>query len=222
MSTSRDHILGALRESLGRGPLDRETRAALDARIETPVQHPRPAFADDLVTRFVTKLESRAGTVARVASAAAIPVAVEAFRAAQGLAPRAAVGAALRDLVWPADWSIHHGRATIDDSLAVSPAFAAVAETGTLMLLAAPESPTTHNFVPDNQILILDQTRIVRHLEEAWALLRQREQGMPRVVNLISGPSRTADIEQTIQLGAHGPRRLHVILSGGSWLVASG
>ena len=43
-------------------------------------------------------------------------------------------------------------------------------------------------------------------MEDAWDL--------PRAINIVSGPSRTADVEQTIQLGAHGPRRLHVLLLG--------
>ena len=40
------------------------------------------------------------------------------------------------------------------------------------------------------------------------------EGSLPRTVNLISGPSRTADIEQTIVRGAHGPKRLHVVILG--------
>jgi L-lactate dehydrogenase complex protein LldG len=67
--------------------------------------------------------------------------------------------------------------------------------------------------------VVLETTRILRHFEDAWAQLRERTGGMPRAVNLVSGPSRTADIEQTIQLGAHGPRRLHVVLVD-RWNVA--
>lgn len=214
MSTAREDILGAVRDALGRGQLDAATRDRLDAGIATPVRHLRPAFDEALVSRFIRKLESRSGTVARIASRAAIPAAVEHFRSTHDLAPRAAVGAGLADLTWPADWTIHHGRAGIDATLSVTPAFAAVAETGTPMLVASPDSPTTHNFVPDNQIVVLEADHIVRHFEDAWAKLRQREAGMPRTVNMVSGPSRTADIEQTIQLGAHGPRRLHVVLVG--------
>lgn len=214
MSTAREDILDALRRARGRGALDAPTRAALDARIATPVRHLRPAFDEDLVARFIRKLQSRSGTVARVADRAQIPAAVEAFRSDHGLAPRAAVGAGLKDLDWPADWTIHHDRAGIEETLSVTPASAAIAETGTLMLLASSDSPTTHNFVPDNQVVVLDAARILRHFEDGWAALRERTGGMPRAVNLVSGPSRTADIEQTIQLGAHGPRRLHVVLLG--------
>ena len=49
-------------------------------------------------------------------------------------------------------------------------------------------------------------------LRDLWARLRMESRGMPRALNLITGPSRTADVEQTIQLGAHGPRSVHVIL----------
>jgi L-lactate dehydrogenase complex protein LldG len=212
MSTARDDILQSLRRAVGRGPLDAATRASLDERIATPTRHLRPAFDEDLVTRFIRKLESRSGTLARVSDRSKIPAAVDAFRSTQGLARRAAVGAGLKDIAWTADWTIHHDRAGIEETLSVTPAFAAIAETGTLMLLASRDSPTTHNFVPDNQVVVLETAWILRHFEDAWTLLRERTGGMPRAVNLVSGPSRTADIEQTIQLGAHGPRRLHVLL----------
>jgi L-lactate dehydrogenase complex protein LldG len=209
---AREAILGAVRGALGRGPLDDARRAALDARVP---QHTRPAQHDDPLARFVRKFESRAGTVARVAQRADVPAAVEAYRAAHALPARAAVGAALGDLAWPPGWQIHHGAAGIDEHLAVSAALAGIAETGSLLLASGPDSPTTHNFVPDDHVVVLDAARIVTHFEDAWALLRARVQGMPRAVNVISGPSRTADVEQTIQLGAHGPRRVHVILVGG-------
>ena len=102
--------------------------------------------------------------------------------------------------------------ATRDDHVTVTRAFAGVAETGSLVLLSSPQSPTSLNFLPDVHVVVLARERIVRHLEDAWALLRSEVPAMPRTVNFITGPSRTADIEQTIQLGAHGPRGLHVIL----------
>ena len=56
--------------------------------------------------------------------------------------------------------------------------------------------------------------QIVPGMEEAFARIRVEHGALPRAVNLVSGPSRTGDIEQTIVLGAHGPRRLHVVLVG--------
>ncbi len=93
----------------------------------------------------------------------------------------------------------------------MTPAFTAVAETGTLMLRSGPDHPTTLNFLPDTHIVVLRAGQIVGPYEDAWAKLRAAGD-MPRAVNFVSGPSRTADIEQTIQLGAHGPRRLHIVL----------
>ncbi len=84
------------------------------------------------------------------------------------------------------------------------------------MLHSGPSGPTTLNFLPETNVVVLPMDRMVGAYEEAWDLLRDRfgSETMPRTVNFISGPSRTADIEQTIQLGAHGPRRLHIILVG--------
>jgi L-lactate dehydrogenase complex protein LldG len=98
--------------------------------------------------------------------------------------------------------------------VSVTGAFAAIAETGTLMLLSGPSGPTTLNFLPDNHIVVLRASQLVGAYEEAWGRLRELygPGKLPRTVNLITGPSRTADIEQTIQLGAHGPRRLHILV----------
>ncbi len=85
------------------------------------------------------------------------------------------------------------------------------------MLTSGPERPTTLNFLPETHIVLLTADQVVGGMEEAWAKLRERygRGVMPRTVNLITGPSRSADIEQTLQMGAHGPRRLHIILVDG-------
>lgn len=131
-----------------------------------------------------------------------------------GLEPRLVVAQhpPVHELVWPAKWEIHAGPATGEDHIGVSVAFAGVAETGTLVMLSGADNPTTLNFLPDDHIVVVSALQIVAHLEDAWRLLRDRSAAIPRTINLITGPSRTADVEQTIQLGAHGPRRLHVIV----------
>lgn len=211
MSSARETILGAVRASLGRGELDDVQRADLDARVP---MHTIPDQEEDPIKRFIRKFESRAGTVARIADRSNVPAAVEAYRAAHELNKKAAIGAALKELEWPSDWEIHHDAAGIEEALSVTACLVAVAETGSLILTAGPGSPTTHNFVPDDHIVVLETAQIVEHFEDAWIVLRARESGMPRATNVISGPSRTADVEQTIQLGAHGPRRMHVLLIG--------
>ena len=121
-------------------------------------------------------------------------------------------GELLDAVLWPNNISVEKRPATVEDSAAISEAYAGIAETGTLVLLSQEQRWTSHNFLPDDHIVILDSTLIVRHQEDIWIRLRALPDGLPRVVNLITGPSKTADVEQTVQYGAHGPRRLHVIV----------
>ena len=113
---------------------------------------------------------------------------------------------------------LREGRAQASDLVAIQHGYAAIAETGTLMLPSAAERPTTLNLLADTAVVVLRASRVVGAYEDAWDLLRaehvtQPSGGfMPRNVMLVTGPSRSADIEQTLELGAHGPRRLHVVL----------
>lgn len=88
----------------------------------------------------------------------------------------------------------------------------AIAETGTVVLASSVQRPTLANFLPDNCIVLLNETDILPYLEDALSEVQNSEDGMPRALNLISGPSKTADIEQTLVYGAHGPIQLHVII----------
>ena len=85
----------------------------------------------------------------------------------------------------------------------------AIAETGTLVQPARVGSPASWHFRPGFEIAILRASDIVAHLEDALSKLRQ---SLPATVNLITGPSRTGDIEQTLELGAHGPKALAVLV----------
>ena len=110
---------------------------------------------------------------------------------------------------------ISHGPSDGHDLNAVSAAFAAVAETGTLALVSGVDNPTTLNFLPDNHIVVVFaamSSAISRASSRGCAPLRRRR--LPRTLNFITGPSRSADIEQTLLLGAHGPRRLHIVIVG--------
>jgi L-lactate dehydrogenase complex protein LldG len=79
------------------------------------------------------------------------------------------------------------------------------------MLISAAETSTTLNFLPDTHIVVVSTDQVVATYEDGWDRLRAHG-GMPRTINFITGPSRTGDIEQRIELGAHGPRQLHIIL----------
>lgn len=99
-----------------------------------------------------------------------------------------------------------------NEASAVSLAYAGIAETGSLVMLSAADTPMSSNFLPDNFICVLETRHVLPDMEALWARMRREQHPMPRALNIITGPSRTADVEQVIQLGAHGPRRVHVIL----------
>jgi L-lactate dehydrogenase complex protein LldG len=86
------------------------------------------------------------------------------------------------------------------------------------MMVSGPEHPTTLNILPETHVIILGREQVLGSYEDGWARLRtarRQEDGgwsMPRTVNFITGPSRSADIEQKLQMGAHGPRRVHIII----------
>jgi L-lactate dehydrogenase complex protein LldG len=111
---------------------------------------------------------------------------------------------------------ILYGPSDGGDVNAVSAAFAGIAESGTLALVSGPDNPTTLNFLPDNHIVVLPREAIEADYESVFAKLRgiYGKGGAPRTLNFITGPSRSADIEQTLLLGAHGPRRLHIVVVG--------
>jgi L-lactate dehydrogenase complex protein LldG len=92
------------------------------------------------------------------------------------------------------------------------------------MLISGADTPTTLNFLPDTHIVLARADQVVAVYEDGYDRLRaDRALGtLPRVINFITGPSRTADIEQHIELGAHGPRRLHIVLVEGGQATRSG
>jgi L-lactate dehydrogenase complex protein LldG len=90
---------------------------------------------------------------------------------------------------------------------------AAIAETGTLILWPDANEPRLMSLVPPVHIVILDRNKIYNTFHEAmqtegWAA------GLPTNALLISGPSKTADIQVTLAYGAHGPKELIVLLMG--------
>lgn len=214
MSQARGLIMANIRRSLGRDPLPNGVQDELRVRISEPEQGIRPRFEQDLAERFIEKLEAVSGSVTRVNRMHEVPKTIQQYLDQYQIGTSMVMSGqqALSQIEWPESWQIENRPARGEDRVSITGAFAGIAETGTLALLSGHADPTTLNFLPDDHIVIIQADQIVSHLEDLWWLLRRQNQSMPRTVNLITGPSRTADVEQTIQLGAHGPRRLHVIL----------
>lgn len=214
MSAARDRILGKVRAALGRsGPLPVERVEALRAYIAQHPPGPRPIAQWDLVARFRERALTLSTTVDEVETMASVPAAVARYLQAQGLPVSAVVWPGLAQLDWRAAGITTEARkATGDDLVGITGADCALAETGTLLLLSGEATPASTSLLPETHIAILPADRIVKGMEDAFALLRAERGRLPRSTNFVSGPSRTADIEQTLVLGAHGPYRVHVVL----------
>ena len=109
------------------------------------------------------------------------------------------------------------GSTSGEHSICISKAIAGIADTGTLVLASSATSPTLLNFLSEHHVVILESKLIMSNKSEFWRWLSAHEKALPRALNFISGPSRTADIEQTIQIGAHGPRHLTLIIEDQSF-----
>jgi L-lactate dehydrogenase complex protein LldG len=220
--TSRDTILASIRRSLGVSGDEAPRRAAVNARL---AGHPAgivPARGQreppERLELFRAMVELAAGTVEEIARADDVPAAVAAFLRAHNLpsAVRRGRDPRLDAMPWARErtLTVATGPSDGSDLVAVSHAFGAAAETGTVMLTSGPDNPTTLNFLPDTHIVVVQAKDVAGDYETLWRRLRdaRRDGTMPRTINWITGPSRSADIEQTLILGAHGPRRLHVIV----------
>ena len=221
---ARAAVLDRIRAALGVASLDRARRTAVARRLE---RHPRGTISsratrrgEERVALLTDMLTKQGADVSRVPTPKEAVGAIASYLGTCNLPPRLRMGAdrVLAALPWREAWDIERsfGRAEPGDRASLSRAVVAAAETGTLFLVSGTDNPTTLSFLPEAHTILIAASDIVGSYEEAWDRVRAiYGQGMlPRTVNLISGPSRTADIEQTIVRGAHGPSRLLVLILG--------
>lgn len=225
MTSARDQILGNIRNSLSVKEDDGNRRTAVQCRLEAhqagliPERSKLPK--DKQVDLFISMAEGVQSTVDRLDSLKQVPEAVSRYLTQHNLPQRLkmATHETLESLPWndvPV-LTVSEGASQGDDLISLAMAFGGIAETGTLALLSGPDGPTTLNFLPETHLVVLKESDIQGAYEDIWQKLRDRQavkgdRDLPRTVNLITGPSRTGDIEQTILLGAHGPHQLHILL----------
>lgn len=222
--SSREAILGRIRRSLGASGSDAPRRDAVRHRLDTTPRNVVPARGQlppaERVDLFCRKAEEVFASVVRLDRPDGIPSAVADYLRSRNLpqAIRRGDDQRLAALPWEreAQLTVSTGASAGADLVGVSHADAGVAETGTLVLTSGPDNPTTLNFLPDHHIVVVDASTITGDYETVWDELRRRfgAGAMPRTVNLVTGPSRSADIEETLLLGAHGPRSLHILVVG--------
>jgi L-lactate dehydrogenase complex protein LldG len=221
--SARHAVLWRVRSALGVRGDEPGRRGDVQSRLRNPQPNLIPERAKrprgELIKLFQTMLETAGSKVARVRTLKGLPEAIAAQLRENNLPLRVRLGA---DPIFdglraePCGLEILRGPADPHDAVGLSHAIAGAAETGTLFLVSGAENPSTLNFLPETHQVVILAADIAGSYEEGWAKLRSiyGSGNMPRTVNLISGPSRTADIEQTIVMGAHGPRSLLVLIAG--------
>ncbi len=210
MSSARNHILAKVRDAVS-DVREGEWQTELDQRIEQPPAMIRPALTGSLIESFEQKLALGGGSLEKIDKPDEASAVISRYLQARGLTTNIRVAPKLQEMSWGGELHVSFGNTRGEHLVSVTPAFCAVAETGSVVLLSSDHSPTTLNFLPDVHIVVISKDQLVSHIEDVWMKLRVLGE-IPRSVNFITGPSKTADVEQTLQIGAHGPRDLHVIL----------
>lgn len=213
MSQARDNILQRIR--LANKPQeDANARISLNQRMQQHPRGPQPQWQEDRLTRFTDKAKKSSASISQLDTEQSIVDAVLDYMHEKSLDHKLLRTSTplLGKLNWPDDVTVELRSAGVDDKVALVEAFCAIAETGSIVMCSARETPVSLNYLPDHFLCVVHASAIVDTLEDVWEKIRSQNGSMPRAVNIITGPSRTADVEQIIQMGAHGPRRVHLLL----------
>lgn len=212
--SARENILKRIRAANGKSaPATAQEREAVVARLRAHARGPLPSMNWDPLPRFKERCIVMMSTVDQVESRAVVPQAVARYLNENKLPVRGVCWPEFADLGWSAAGLEFEARPSNGgDKIGISGTYCAIAENGTLMLLSGEQTHATTSLLPETHIAVVPASRVVRAMEDGWDLLRKEHGGLPRQVNFVSGPSRTADIEMTLVMGVHGPFRVHVIV----------
>jgi len=213
MSDARTAILERIQSNkLGRS--QQPSSVTMAQWLQQRTIGPQPQWQQDVLQRFIAKLEQSGATYNQVSTTDDIVKQVAQFVEQHELSGPLVSAATplLKSISWPDALSVEYRAAQGKDQIVVTEACCGVAETGSVILRSGIETPTTLNFLPEYFICLVQTKDIVNWMEDVWDSQRQHGR-MPRAINFVTGPSRTADVEQQIQMGAHGPRHVHILLS---------
>ena len=213
--SARENILARIREKSGRtGSTTENEFAAVRAHIAQHARGPLPSIAmQNPVAHFISECARLKSSTAELADLAALPAEVARYVAANTLTTRCVGWHEFAALDWAGAGIAFDDRpANGDDLIGLTGCFCGIGETGTLLLLGAAATPKATALLPETHICVVKKSRIVATMEDSFALMRNEIGEPPRSTFFVSGPSRTADIEQTLVIGAHGPYRVHVVL----------
>ena len=209
--SDRDVILNAVREAL-----DTNEKPAIE-RLPDPSRAGLGVTHQELIGRFIEEVEAVSGRVHRVADidsgARQLETLIRASKTESLVVSRDSMARAVSTRVM--------GRHRIidpeDDRDAIAKANMgltgvrlAIAEHGTLMLAPEDDHGRLAALLPPHHVAVVRESELVGTLAEAIGQLESEPQ--PATITFVSGPSRTADIEQTLVIGIHGPALLDILL----------
>ncbi len=220
--SGRDNILARVKRSLSTPADDSARQATVAERLAKAPQGIIPKRAqlpdDERVTMFCALAEKYNATTTRISSIEQLPGEVSRYLKARNLPAEIRMGndAFFDGARFESERTLEVKKGASDGTelTGLSHAVGAVAESGTLVLTSGPDNPVTISFLPEHHIVVVKASDVGGTLEDAFANIRTTygKGEMPRTVNFVTGPSRSGDIEQTILLGAHGPRALHIVV----------
>ncbi len=108
-----------------------------------------------------------------------------------------------------AGFHVHRGEPPEIEGAGVSTAIYGLADTGSVVLAASPRSRGANSLLPAVHVSLLAEDRILPGLAELFAAVGG---DLPSALAIVTGPSRSGDIEQTLAVGVHGPGEVHVVV----------
>ena len=193
-----------------------QTLASRKGNAKAIPDYQLPAFDSDAAAHFIARAKASVAQVHEIPNLQDAPALIWSILARSNAPRRLHIPAVspLSELPWRETPGLEiSSQPPSGEDSALSFVDYGIAETGTLAFSSGTRSASSWHFRPGREFALLSRASIVPRLEDVIRLVRV-EQSMPATLNLVTGPSRTADIEQTIELGAHGPRELHIVIAG--------
>ena len=196
---ARDEILSSIRM--------RQT-----GKVARPPRYRAAPIIGSLDRRFAERATAESAEVRFLDRMTDVPAAVADILRARNMAATAHVpsDARMDSLPWGTGFVLDRTPPGPNDAALAFAPFA-IAETGTLVYVSAPDAPPSWHFRPGFEIAMISARNILPQLEDVLAHLRNSGT-IASTINFVTGPSRTGDIEQTLELGAHGPKALSILI----------
>ncbi|MBY8975104.1 lactate utilization protein [Rhodobacteraceae bacterium NNCM2] len=209
---ARNRILNRMRRAGATGAQAAERIATAGTQI-SPIPAQGQKVGEDAVEQFMAKAIKADATASRLDSLDDLPAALANELRNRNLPAAIRTG---EDAIFDRDWGTVErstGTGRLDEPATMSHATFGVAETGTLVFTSGPDNPVTLTFLGETHFAVVKAEDIQSGFDDMWAAWRKA--GLdPRTTNLVTGPSRSGDIGQVLQLGAHGPVALHIFVVG--------